>query len=90
MNRFLVLKRVLFGDLYFEKYCIMGDENAELKFKMQVLELQLNTLKKKNEELNCKKGEMFAELKTHITELLKEQLVVTLRMSRILDILKEL
>jgi len=85
------LKKVLFGDIYFEKFCSMEDENAELKFKVQVLELQLNTMKKKNEELISKKKDvLMLQLKSEITELLKEQLVVTRRLSRVLEILKVL
>ena len=68
----------------------MEDENAELKFKVQVLELQLNTLKKKNQECSTNKDHLLLQLKTEIVEFLKEQLVVTLRVSRILDILKDL
>ena len=85
------MKKVLFGDIYFEKFCSMEDENAELKFKVQVLELQLNTMKKKNEELISKKKDvLMLQLKSEITELLKEQLVVTRRLSRVLEILKVL
>ena len=90
MNLFLVLKKVLFGDIYFDKFCSMEDENAELKFKVQVLELQLNTMKKKNEELITKKDLLMLDFKSQITELLKEQLVVTRRISCVLDVLKDL
>ena len=89
MNLLLVLKKVLFGDI-FDKFCSMEDENAELKFKVQVLELQLNTMKKKNEELLTKKDLLMLDFKSEITELLKEQLVVTRRISRVLDVLKDL
>ena len=81
---------MLFGDIYFEKFCKLEDENAELKFKVQVLELQLNTLKKKNQECSSNKDQCLLRLKSEIVEFLKEQLVVTLRISRILDMLKEL
>lgn len=87
---FLDLKRVLFGDMYFDKYCRMESENSNLKFQVKILELQLSTLKKKNELMNTSKDEKFLKLKNEIAELLREQLVVSNRLKRVFEILKQL
>jgi hypothetical protein len=83
------LKRVLFGDL-FEKFCLMENENAELKLRIKILELQISTLKKKNEEMLSKKDANFLNLKKNIVELLKEGFVVNNRLNIVLDLLKNL
>lgn len=87
---FLDLKRVLFGDMYFDKYCSMESEYSNLKFQVKILELQLSTLKKKNELMNTSKDEKFLKLKNEIAELLREQLVVSNRLKRVFEILKQL
>jgi hypothetical protein len=86
---FLDLKRVLFGDMYFDKYCSMESEYSNLKFQVKILELQLSTLKK-NELMNTSKDEKFLKLKNEIAELLREQLVVSNRLKRVFEILKQL
>ena len=55
-----------------------------------MLELQLNTLKKKNEELIRKRHDDFALLKNEIVELVNDQLLVSTRLGCILDIFKEM
>jgi hypothetical protein len=81
---------LLFGEKFFELFCAIDNENSELKFSKQILELQLNTLKKKNEEFHRRKDERFFRLQQEIEILLREQLAVTLRVRGILNILKEL
>ena len=70
---FTALKSSIFGNAFIEKYLEIENENAELKFSIRMLELQLNTLKKKNEELIRKRHGVFATLKTEIVELVNDQ-----------------
>ncbi len=68
----------------------MENENAELKLRIKILELQISTLKKKNEEMLSKKDANFLNLKKNIVELLKEGFVVNNRLNIVLDLLKNL
>ncbi len=73
----LDLRRIIFGDSFFEKYLNIETENEDLKLKVQVLELQLSTLKKK---LNLQK---------EVLDLVKVQEIVSVRLGKILALLKE-
>ncbi len=73
----LDLRRIIFGDSFFEKYLNIETENEDLKLKVQVLELQLSTLKKK---LNLQK---------EVLDLVKVQEIVNVRLGKILALLKE-
>ncbi len=84
------MKSAVFESLFYDKYCSVEKENVELKLVNKVLELQLNTLKRKNEELNSRNDAYVRELKNEVVEILIEQLAVSSRINRVLDILNEL
>ena len=90
MNCFIVaLRCAIFGDLFFAKYSNIENENSELKFSNRILQLQLNTLKKKNEVLT-KKQECFELMKVEFVQLVREQVLASSRLYHILDIIKDL
>ena len=68
----------------------MENENQNLKFLQKILELQLNTLKKKNEELLQKKNFVFLELKKEFAELIVERQKISCRLRRIYELFKEM
>ena len=83
------MKSAVFGHLFFEKFCSIENENSDLKFKIQILELQIKTLKKKNEALSKKKYILDTSLMTEFKKLVFEHQKVTSRLKHIYDILKE-
>jgi len=83
------LRSAIFGDFFFAKYSKIEKENSELKFLNRILQLQLNTLKKKNEELT-RKQECFDVMKVEFVQLVSEQVLASSRLYHILDIIKDL
>ena len=84
------LRSSIFGNAFFEKYLEIENENSELKFSVRMLELQLSTLKKKNEELIRKNLDVFGHFKSEIVQLVTEQLMVSTRLWRILEMFKDM
>ena len=89
----LGLKKAIFGDLYYQKFSLIENENEELKFRIKILELQLGTLKKKNEEVFNE--ERLTRIKSFITQLEVEffelsnaQQKVVSRLGNIFELLK--
>ena len=89
----LGLKKAIFGDLYYQKFSLIENENEELKFRIKILELQLGTLKKKNEEVFNE--ERLRRIKSFITQLEVEffelsnaQQKVVSRLGNIFELLK--
>jgi hypothetical protein len=87
---FLGLKNAIFGDLFFQKLSSSESEIAELKFYAKMLELQLNTMKKRYKEVVNKKELVNMLLKVEFASLFEEQRRVFARLGRIYEILKEL
>ena len=86
---FLGLKNAIFGDLFYQKYCKTESENTELMFSVRMLELQLKTLKKKNEELVNRKDQIYLLLKNEFVKLVFEQKRVMSRLACIYKMLKD-
>ena len=87
---FLGLKFAIFGDSFVQKYVSIENENSELKFTKKIIELQLNTLKRKNEELLKEKKKYVSSLMMELCELITEHEKVSSRIRRIFDLLKEM
>ena len=86
------LKNAMLSDSFFHKYFCIENENAELKFSIKLLELQLNTLKnrrKTNDVQMSVMKESFLKLETEFQELIIEQEKVNSRMNRIFEVLHD-
>ena len=87
---FLDLKLAIFGDSFVQKFCLIENENSELKFAMKILQLQLNTMRKKSEDLSKEKLSYLSCLKTEFAELIVDHEKVASRLKRIYQILNDL
>ena len=67
----LGLKNLLFG-MHGEHVCSLQFENADLKFKIKMLELQLNTLKKRKEANDISNSSKLEKMKVIFLELENE------------------
>ena len=86
------MKNAIFGDKFFENYCRIEKENEDLKFRIKMLELQLSTLKKKNQDSSYEELLKFvvSQLWVEFGELVIEQDRVSSGLGRIIELLKTL
>jgi hypothetical protein len=83
------LKKIIFGDVFFERFSLIEKENEELKFRNKILEMQLCTLKRKKNDIFLRRIKtLFHLLEVEILELANEHKKVVSRMERIFEMLK--
>ncbi len=84
------MKEAIFGDTFFQQCSELEKQNSELRFSNRILDLQLSTLKKKNEDV-CGKRQIFnVQLQTEFAKLIVEQENVLRRLRRVYELVKEM